>query len=95
MVDSKKIGLVCLANLLLISCNFNGSNSSSISKQNKASIEDLADGNYRYFSDPNPYPVFSKKQFFLVKIIKYLRRSLILCNFITNQLERYKKYYEC
>ena len=46
------VGLIGAINLLLLSC----ANTSTLADRNKSSIEDLADGNYRYCSDPNPYP---------------------------------------
>jgi|GEM_PF-5841018 len=56
----KNLWIICIANLLLISCSSNVQSTATISKQNEFSIEDLADGNYHYCSDPNLYPYEDK-----------------------------------
>lgn len=57
------ISILLICNILLSSCGLISkliNNSQQNIKQNETKIENLSDGNYRYCSDPNPYPYEDK-----------------------------------
>lgn len=59
MKKIKYIGTIITFNYFLSSCSFIFKPNADISqniKQQETNIEDLLNGNYRYCSDPNPYP---------------------------------------
>ncbi|MGD1919853.1 MAG: hypothetical protein ACFCAD_13760 [Pleurocapsa sp.] len=63
MEKIKYISIIFAFTCLLNACNFNSKaqdNNSQNTEQDKATIENLPDGNYLYCSDPNPYPYEDK-----------------------------------
>lgn len=63
MKKIKYIGIIFAFSCLLNACGFISQTNSDISQnanQKKTNIEDLSNGNYRYCSDPNPYPYENK-----------------------------------